>query len=411
MAFDPGFTNADEDAHLVEQKARIKPDYSILSTDSKPTLSSADAGRVLEETDTADRYRWTGTQWIKTNSAGAEIVSDGGISLTVDSDDGSLSVYHKPDYSQLSTDGDPAPAATDYGVTLEYTDTGDRFRWTGTQWVQTHTSEAAIVAANIALFDGYGNPIGSLGGAIDIHDADVHDVPVNKLFHRHTGTSTTLAAAITGGGTSPSTITVVSGVGFTNGDPIQIESATIIEPTFPTIISGGGTTTLVLDRPIDNNFAIGDSVEQVETNLAVDGSITPVAFMVLADIDQVWHIVRFLLAMTHSTAADDGKFGDIAALTNGCVLRGYNGAAGRYRTFTLWKSNFDIKMDMFDVTYTDKAGAGDFGTNARGSIKDGTGAVPKISDPGGDFLELLIQDDLTGLIKLNLKAQGHIEGL
>lgn len=263
----------------------------------------------------------------------------------------------------------------------------------------------------VNLHDSDGNVIGSLGGAIDVHDADVHDVPVNELFHRHTGITTTLAAAVTGGASAPSTITVASGVGFADGDPIQIESSAIIEPTFPTIVSGGGTTTLVLDRPIDNDFAIGDTVEQVTTNLAVDGSVTPVSFKLLADTDQVWHIVRFLLAMVHAVSADDSRFGGIAALTNGCVLRGYNGTADQYRTFTSWKSNFDIKMDMFDLTYTDKAGGGDFGTNGRGSIKHGTGAVPKINEATGDFLELLIQDDLTSLIKFNLKGQGHIEGL
>lgn len=258
--------------------------------------------------------------------------------------------------------------------------------------------------------DGFGNPINSLKGAIDVHDADVHNVPVNELFHRHSGIITTLAAATVGGVTQ--SIDVVDGSAFANGDPIQIESTTFIEPTYPIIISGGGTNTFVLDRPIDGTFAIGDSVEQVTTNLAVDGSVTPVAFKLQADIDQIWHIVRFLLAMVHDSAADDGRFGNIAGgLINGCILRGFNGATGQYRTFTNWKTNGDIKMDMFDVNYTDKAGAGDFGTNGRGSIKDGTGSVPRIDHNTDDFLELLIQDNLLSLIRFNLKGQGHIEGL
>ena len=264
----------------------------------------------------------------------------------------------------------------------------------------------------VNLYDGFGNPISSLDGAIDIHDADVHKVPVNELFHRHTGVSTTLASAVTGGGDSPSTITVVSGTGFNNGDPIQIEDETKIEVTFPTIISGGGTATLVLDRPIDFDFAIGATIEQVATNMAVDGSITPVSFKLIPDTSQTWHIVRFLLAMVHSTAGDDSRFGDIAGgLANGCVLRGYNAEADQYRTFTNWKSNFDIKMDMFNLPNTDKAGAGNFGTNGRGSIRDGTGASPRLIGANDDYLELLVQDDLTGLIKFNLKGQGHIEGL
>ena len=146
----------------------------------------------------------------------------------------------RPTYSQLSTATRPTPDATDEGQTLEETDTGSRYRWTGTIWIQTH-----------------------LKGALNVHDADVHNVPVNELFHRHTGTATTLAAATIGGVTQ--TIHVVSGVGFANGDPIQIDSATTIEPTFPTILSGGGTTSFVLDRPIDTTFAIGDSETVCQT--------------------------------------------------------------------------------------------------------------------------------------------------
>jgi hypothetical protein len=253
--------------------------------------------------------------------------------------------------------------------------------------------------------------IESLDGAINQHDADVHHVPVNELFHRHTGVATTLAVAVTGGGSAPSSITVASAVGFVVGNAVQISSATIIESTFPMIIAIVGAV-LTLDRPLDNSFAIGDAVEVVTTNMAVNGSVTPVAFRLIPDGSQIWHVVRFLLGMIHNTAADNSRFGNIAGgLTNGCVLRGYNAATGQHRTFTNWKTNADIKMDMYNLDYNDKAGAGNYGTHGRGSIRDGTGAVPYLDGAAGDYLELLIQDDLTGLIRFLLKAQGHIEGL
>lgn len=266
----------------------------------------------------------------------------------------------------------------------------------------------------IALFDGEGNPISSLKGAIDIHDSDVHDVPVNELFHRHTGVATTLSVPSLAGATS---ITVIDDTGFTDGEPFQIEETiggvTNIEVTFPTIISGVGTNTLLLDRPLDNAFSIGANVEEVTTNMNVLGTISaPISFQLIPDALQEWHVVRFLLGMVHSTAGDDSRFGDIAGgLQNGCILRGYNGATDSYRTFTNWKTNFDIKMDMYNLPNTDKAGAGNFGTNGRGSIRDGTGAAPKLNGIDGSYLELLVQDDLTTLIKFNLKGQGHIEGL
>ena len=260
--------------------------------------------------------------------------------------------------------------------------------------------------ATAKLLGANGEQIGSLNGAINIHDADVHDIPVNELFHRHTGVATTLAVASLAGATA---IDVVNATGFIVGTKFQIENG-VIETTFPTVTATLGTV-LTLDKPLDNAFSIGDSVEIVETNMAVLGTLaSPVSFRLIPDRDQVWHIVRFLLGMIHSGAADDSKFGDLAALTNGVVLRAFNATANQHQTFTSWKDNEDIKMDMFDVTYTDKAGGGLFGTNSRGSIKIGTGAVPKISGINGDYLEILIQDDLTALTSFQLKGQGHIEG-
>lgn len=255
------------------------------------------------------------------------------------------------------------------------------------------------------LLGANGEAIGSLNGALDIHDADVHDIPFNELFHRHTGAATTLAVASLAGATS---ITVVDATGFIIGTTFQIENG-VIETTFPTVTLVVGNT-LTLDRPLDNPFSIGDNVEAVDTNMAVAGTLlTPIAFRLIPNKNQVWHIVRFLLGMTHSGAADDSKFGDLPVLPNGVVLRAFNATANQHATFTLWKDNGDLKMDMFDILYSDKAGAGLFGTNGRGSIKLGTGAVPKISGANGDYLEILIQDDLTALTSFQLKGQGHLE--
>ena len=241
-------------------------------------------------------------------------------------------------------------------------------------------------------------------GAVSVHTISVHDIPINQLYHRNTGLSTTLSAPVLAGAR---VLPVDNVIGLLVGDEIRIKNGSI-EATFP-IIVGINVNDIEIDRPIDRDFLLGDSVEQVTSNIKVDGSITPVSFKLTPDGDEVWHIVRFLIGMVHDSAADDSKFGDRSALEKGCVFRAYDGSTGLFRTYTVWKTNFDIKMDMFDLVYTDKAGAGNFGTNGRGSIDIATGATPKISGANGDYLELLVQDDLTGLIRFNLKGQGHIE--
>ena len=44
----------------------------------------------------------------------------------------------KPDFSKDSGDSFPTPDVKEAGYTLEDTDTGDRYRWTGTTWILTH---------------------------------------------------------------------------------------------------------------------------------------------------------------------------------------------------------------------------------------------------------------------------------
>jgi len=257
------------------------------------------------------------------------------------------------------------------------------------------------------LADAEGNPIGSLNGALDIHDADVHKMMFNELFHRHTGTNTTIRVAASAGDTS---IDVVNAAGLANGSFLELENG-ITEPTFPQITNIAGTV-LTLDRPIDQDFPIGANVQQISVDMNVAGSLAaPVIFKVEPDNAEYWHIVSFILSATFPNAPADDLFGDQAALTNGCVLRGYSGTTGQYRTFTNWKTNADIKLDMYDLPYTDKAGGTNHGMNGNGDIKNRTGATPHLDSAAGDVIELLIQDDLTGLASFKLKAQGHVEGI
>lgn len=261
---------------------------------------------------------------------------------------------------------------------------------------------------NIYLHDGEGNPIGSLKGAINVHVADVHDTVINEYFHVHTGVSDTLAIASS---KQDILINVTNGGLFSVGNEIQISNGAE-GTTFPTI-KAIATNALTLDRPLDFAFAVGATVEVISTNMAVLGSLaSPVSFKAEPNSSEHWHVIRFILSMTHSSAGDLGLFGNQTALANGVIVRIYKAEFDQYGTFTLWKSNSDIKDDMYDVNFdTRSGGGGTYGTTGRGSIKLGTGAVPKVDGSKGDFLEILIQDDLTGLTSFKQKIQGHIEGV
>ena len=244
------------------------------------------------------------------------------------------------------------------------------------------------------------------GGALDVHDADIHSAMFNEYFHQHTATVTTLSVAASAGDTS---IEVTSIAGFAKGNFLQLENG-IVEPTFPQISVIPAGTTLILDRPLDQDLPIGANVTKLLVDMNVVGTLAnPQIFEVVPDNTEFWHIISFILSATFPTAAADDLFGDGTALPNGCTLRGYNGTTGLYRTFTNWKTNADIKLDMYDLPYTDKAGGTNHGMNGNGDIHNRTGAVPKLDATKGDRLELLIQDDLSALVTFRLKAQGHIE--
>lgn len=235
-----------------------------------------------------------------------------------------------------------------------------------------------------------------------VHIAGINNAIVNELFHHHTAVNSTLASVSAIGATS---IILADATGFVVGDIIQINNG-VIETTFPqiTIIT---TNTLTLDRPLDFSYGIGDIVEVVHADLTTDlGSLaTPTSHKLQPEENVIWHIERIIISMTHSSAATDDKFGNLAPLANGIVLRAF--INGRFGTFTVWKTNRDIRLDMYDVEYTDKAGSSLFGTHARGSFNR-IGVTIRLDGSKGDYLEALVQDDIRTMNSLFINGQGHI---
>ena len=166
---------------------------------------------------------------------------------------------------------------------------------------------------------------------------------------------------------------------------------------------------ITIDTPVNIALPAGSFVAAVTTNMAVDGSSTTQAFAVgpvLTGSLGILHITRIMGHFLDSSAMDDGKFGGIAALTNGCVLRKNDG-----KISTLWnvKTNADLALICYDFSYNDKAGGGKYGANFRDTY-GGQGAHGVVLELlPGEYLELLIQDDLTGLDEFTMMAQGHFK--
>lgn len=250
-----------------------------------------------------------------------------------------------------------------------------------------------------------GGPYSTFKGALDIHNTDLHNVIINDYIHAH-DISTTLVAAVNKGDTD---IDVVDASGFAVGNFIHLgPDIETIEPIHPEI-TAITVNNIELDRPLDNDYVNGTPIVKAIVDLKTTAGTlaAPISYKYFPQAGRIEHIHRIISSMTHGAAADDSLFGSIAALTNGVVFRAQiNGVLG---TFTNWKANRDFILDMYDVIYSDKAGPGLFGTRARGSFSELDVAIV-LDQSQGDFLEILIQDNLTTLNSFRIKVQGHLEG-
>ncbi len=228
---------------------------------------------------------------------------------------------------------------------------------------------------------------------------------INCFVVDEDGASELITSAISPGDL---TIDVADGTPFTAGDRIKlINAAGTKKSNCVHKIISIATNTLTLNCPIDDSWAVGDSVKVVISNMNVDGSVTPRSFK-LAPLGGYAHLVRMIIYIQDGTVMDDAKFGGMTALTKGVVIRVHNGETGLNQTITNWTSNGIMAEDMYDLTYTSKAPAGSYGLRGRWTITKSE-TIISLDGSKGDYIEVLIQDDLTDLEDFQIKIQGHFE--
>ena len=167
--------------------------------------------------------------------------------------------------------------------------------------------------------------------------------------------------------------------------------------------------TVTLDTPLDFPYTSSADVSEATVDLNVDGSTTPVIFSLEpTQVNQSWDIVRIICTMTHTGSGDDSKFGDITGgLTRGIVLRKTNGIS---HTIFNAKTNGDLRLRMYDLAYSDRAGAGLYGTSLRRTFggQDKNGVTIRLDSNENESFEFVVQDDLTSLESFKCVLQGHI---
>ena len=174
-------------------------------------------------------------------------------------------------------------------------------------------------------------------------------------------------------------------------------------------------TTITIDMPVDFEYPIGAYVDIGDTNLAVDGSVTPQIFGLRNDqgtppegLDVTGDITTFIFQCETVNAVDLSTFGDIAGgLTNGLVMRRVDGI---YQNIFNVHNNGDIAGIMFDWTpySAQNVNQGQNGFIARLTLggQSQMGGVQRIKL--GEDLQIIVQDALQTITRLIVTAEGHL---
>jgi hypothetical protein len=186
--------------------------------------------------------------------------------------------------------------------------------------------------------------------------------------------------------------TVASVVGASIGNQLTIYSVTNNRVSTFTVLNIVGSL-ITVDSPIDYAYRIGDFAQFGNTNLAVDGSITPVVFGVrnptAKDIELSVDFTRMILSMQTTTLGNLNLFGNIPKLTKGLVCRFVDGR--RQNIFNV-KDNREFDNLMFDFKFIPSQGGTPDGLSGRFTF-DKLGSVIRLK-PFED-LQFIVQDDLT----------------
>jgi hypothetical protein len=209
-------------------------------------------------------------------------------------------------------------------------------------------------------------------------------------------------------------ITLTAGHGLTTGTNAGdvIELANNTNGSFFTqceIVTVTGDVVL-LDCPVNRIYTTSDSIVQHSIKgMNVDGSSTPQIFTIKPTPVQSGDVTRIICEIRDNSAMDFETFGALTALLNGLVIRVNNGD-GTFRNVYNFKSNGDIILMSFDHDFAINNGGGVRGFTARitfaGQSKHGVAIRLDGSVGTGEQLEMIVQDDLTGLTRMHWVAQG-----
>lgn len=176
---------------------------------------------------------------------------------------------------------------------------------------------------------------------------------------------------------------------------------------------GIASSTVTLDSKLDFSYPAGSYVDVGITNFNVNGSSTAQTFGLRGvgdptGVPSTVDINKIKLSCICSSPVDLSKFGDIAELTRGVLIR-HRTNDGIYNILNI-KSNLEIGNIFDDWTpyaaLNPAQGVDGFVATLTFNGQDNMSVVKRLET--GEDLEIIIQDNLTAITVINAIAEGHV---
>ena len=293
--------------------------------------------------------------------------------------------------------GNPAPTDASEGVVAF--DEGDTKNFQTELPVDIYIRplrQAGIVRVDVGL--------GGIGNLVDVlvRDADAPPI-ILPLVSAIADTTLTNAVAV-----DDKTFDVDSTTGIIVGVHLRIITLSGFYDGEVVALVG---STVEVDSPLDAAFLAGSQVTISSMEMAVDGSVTPVEFVLRTggpSIAATGDITRIMMSCRTATPVNLSLFGDLPRLRNGIILRKINGDIDN--VFNA-KSNQDLVLLAHDwqptAAINPAQGADGFSWRLTFAGQDKLGVALRVG-PDGNLI-VIVQDDLSGLLSLNMLVEGHLE--
>jgi len=237
----------------------------------------------------------------------------------------------------------------------------------------------------------------------DVSVQDQHTEIVDVYLCREISTTALASEAVA----NTRSVTLATGHGAVVGNVLCIKNGTWYQGRILTVVGD----VITVNQPFNRTYPTGSTARITSSDMNVNGSVTPVVFSIYPPATLKWDITRIIGVIRDDAAMDDGKFGGLAQLAVGVMFR-VKIDDTHYNNLFNARNNGEFAVRTYDVSYIDATlgPSGQYGLRFRRSFNgfDKNGVVVRLYPGGDNRLEVVVQDDLTGLAYFSVVAQGHV---